>query len=215
MSSALKAHEAAPYFSPYVLEKLHEAVIERHDVTESDDPDLRSAFTAYRTQVLSLIDHLQDAWASVVDHSGGDREDFLMQCQTRMDDLQRAGQMLAAQFGSASMSSRSIAADLLSLRNIHQSLAAVFSVCGAAGTDFVRPKAADLRPPLLLGGPFLAWGQFMSDMTGALAGVNVAASITRERAEAKKLALHQGGRNPMFPPGIPAGRLTLVAPDSP
>lgn len=215
MSTALKASEAVPYFSPYVLEKLHEAALGRQDVTEADSPDLRTAFTAYRKQLLGLIDHLQDAWASVAGRSGLDRTDLLAQCQTRMDDLHDAGQVLAAQFGSASMSSRLITADLLSLRNIQQSLEAVFSACGAAGTQFARSKAADLRPPLLLGGAFLVWGQFMSDMTGALAGVNVAASITRDRAEAKRLTLHQGGRNPMLPPGIPTGRLALVAPDSP
>lgn len=212
MSSALQAEEAPPYFSPYALEKLHESVIERQDLSDADDPDIKSAFTAYRQQVLEFVDRLQDTWAAASALSGFDVEEFRDQCQSRMEHIQQVGADLSSKFGPSSLSSRAISADLLSLRNIQQSLTAMFSLVGSVPAhELLRPKAVDPRPPLLLGGPFLAWGSFLGDMTGALAGVDVAKNITRERAEGKKLTLHQGGRNPMFPRGISSARLALVS----
>ncbi len=214
MSSALQAEEAAPYFSPYALEKLHESVTGRQDLSDEDDPELKTAFSAYRERVLEFVDRLQDTWATASALSGFDVEAFRDQCQSRMDHIQQVGADLSSRFGSASLSSRAISADLLSLRNIQQSLTAMFSLVGAVPVrELLRPKAVDLRPPLLLGGPFLVWGNFLGDMTGALAGVDVSKNITRERAEGKKLTLHQGGRNPMFPPGVSSARLALVSND--
>lgn len=214
MSFALQAEDAAPYFSPYALEKLHESVTGRQNLSEEDDPELKTAFSAYREQVLEFVDRLRDTWATASAVSGFDVDAFRDQCQSRMEHIQQVGADLSSKFGRSSLSSLAISSDLLSLRNIQQSLTAMFALVGSVPQhDLLRPKEVDPRPPLLLGGPFLAWGSFLGDMTGALAGVDVAKNITRERAEGKKLTLHQGGRNPMFPPGVSSARLALVSND--